>query len=400
MGTSNRREFLKKAAAGSASVAANLALTGLFPRRTFAESQSGFNRVAYRRLGSTGFKTSEVGFGCMNMSNPDLIHAAIDYGINYIDTAHGYMNGRNEEIVGQVMKTKRDKVFLTTKIKWGNPKAIPDMMETSIKRLQTDHVDLMLLHVCNSKKEILNEDFMKMFDDARKKGLTRFVGVSTHSNQAEVMDAAVESKFWEAVLTGYNYFSPPEVKASIEKTRKAGLAVIGMKTLLNPSTWPWQPLKDIRKDKNGKVNASQALLKWVLDDMYVDTIIPGITTFEQLADDVAIMSLPMSFGERHTIYKYGERLKGHYCRGVAGCTGCLDQCPKGVKVSDLNRCLMYADGYGDPALARENYNELPESSRVDICSECDECVVTCKNGLDLTENINRAKELFAKEMTV
>jgi len=395
MKVTNRRDFLRKAATGSATAAA-LTATGLYPRRTFAQSKSGFERIAYRELGSTGFKTSEVGFGAMNMDNADLINAAIDSGINYLDTAHVYMNGRNEEVVGQVMKTRRKEVFLTTKVPHRNPKQMPEMMETSLKRLQTDHVDLMLLHVTNARDQILNDDFMKMFDDARKKGICRFIGVSTHANQAEVLNAAVESKFWEAVLVGYNYFSPPEVGQAIERARKAGLATIGMKNLLNPAVWPWEPLDDIRRDaeKENGVSSSQALIKWVLDNPYMDTTIPGVTSFEQLSENVAIMGMPMSFGERRSLYRFGEDIKKHYCRGVAGCTGCKDQCPHGVDICELNRCVNYAYGYGNVSLAWENYRQLPQTSRVDVCSNCDECVVKCVNGLNLPQKISQAKELF------
>ena len=63
-------------------------------------------------------------------------------------------------------------------------------------------------------------------------------------------------------------------------------------------------------------------------------------------------------------------------------------------VSELNRCLGYVYGYGDYKLARENYEELPLSQRVDVCGDCKECVVKCINGLNLTENIQSAKELF------
>jgi len=80
---------------------------------------------------------------------------------------------------------------------------------------------------------------------------------------------------------------------------------------------------------------------------------------------------------------------------VTGCTGCQGQCPYGVQVSELNRCLGYAYGYGDMALARENYDRLPASSRVDMCGDCGECLVKCVNGINLTENISRARELFA-----
>jgi predicted aldo/keto reductase-like oxidoreductase len=162
------------------------------------------------------------------------VQAALDSGINYFDTAHEYMNGVNEETVGKVLKPVRGKVFLTTKIVPKKPADMMKEMEISLRRLQTDHVDLLLLHAVNQKKWTLLPEFMKVFEEARKKGMTRFIGVSTHENHAEVMDAAVESKLWQVVLTGYNYMSPKGVKEAIARTRKAGLGIVAMKTFLNP----------------------------------------------------------------------------------------------------------------------------------------------------------------------
>ena len=64
-------------------------------------------------------------------------------------------------------------------------------------------------------------------------------------------------------------------------------------------------------------------------------------------------------------------------------------------MSNLNRCLGYAYGYGDRRLAEENYINLTRSNRIDICNDCDECLVKCVHGLNLTENVQRARELFA-----
>ena len=394
MNSTNRREFLKNVACGSASVAVGLAGANLFPRRIFAQESSGFTRIVYRKLGSTGFMVSEIGFGCMNMRDAELVHAAIDSGINYLDTAHVYMNGINEEIIGRVMKTKRDKVFLTTKVgRRKNIEKVPGEIETSLKRLQTDHVDLLLFHVLDKKEEVQSDDYMKIFDDARKKGYTRFIGVSTHSNQTEVINAAVESKFWEAVLTGYNYFSPTHLTASIKKAREAGLAIIAMKSLIS-TVRPRKSFPDIRKDKTGKTTNQQALLKWVLENPYVDTTIPGMASFEHLADDLAVMGMKLTFDDQSILKRYTENTQGRYCQGVAGCTGCKDKCPKGMNISEIIRCINYAYGYRDIDMARENYKGLPESLRVDACLDCTECVVKCVNGLDLGYHIQQAKALF------
>ena len=145
----------------------------------------------------------------------------------------------------------------------------------------------------------------------------------------------------------------------------------------------------------GDITINQAALKWVLQNPYVDTTIPGMTSFDQLKEDLTVMGLRLSFYENRRLQRYGELMLGDYCRGVAGCTGCSGQCPKGVEICALNRCIGYAYGYGDMELAKENYDRLPASSRVDVCGDCDECAVKCVNGLDLNRTISRARELFA-----
>ncbi|MFA6470841.1 MAG: aldo/keto reductase [Candidatus Latescibacterota bacterium] len=391
MEKTNRRIFLKKAAMGSAAAGVGLTVGNIFPRRSAAEVPE-FQRIYYRELGSTGYKASEIGFGAMNTRDPELIHAAIDAGINYLDTAHSYMKGVNEEIIGTVMKTKRNKVFLSTKLRQVKASEMPGMLELSLKRLNTDHVDLLLLHITESREQALNEDYIKTFSDLKKKGMTRFIGVATHKNQAEVIDAAISSKVWEAVLVGYNFTSPPEVGQAVERARKAGIATIAMKTMI--SIDGRNPLGAPPELSKGKLNAAQSALKWVLQNPYIDTIVPGMTSFEHLAQDLAVMGTKMTFFDRRTLTRYAEaRLKGN-CRGAAGCTGCQGQCPFGVEICDLNRCVGYAYGYGDLELARENYSHLPPSSRVERCGECDTCQVKCVNGLDLDNTIRNARELF------
>ncbi len=386
----NRRQFLKNVTIGSA---AGACLTGHARGKVSAEETAGENSVRYRSLGSTGFRVSEIGFGAMNMRNPELVHAAIDSGINYIDTAHKYMNGTNEEIIGKVMKTKRDKVFLTTKIKSTVPEKMPEMIETSLRRLQTDHVDLLLLHNIEGKDHILRDDLVKVFDEARTKGQTRFVGFSSHSFPTDIIDAALEQKFWEAILVSYNYTSPPVVSQSIEKARKAGIAIIAMKSLMKGRNSA-QAKDDLLTGETGDLTVQQALLRWVLENQYVDTIIPGMTAFEHLEEDVAIMNMKLSNTDRDLLRRHSENLHGLYCRGTSGCTECEGECPFGVSVKEINRCLGYAYGYGDVKLAHENYRSLPRFSRADRCSDCDECLVKCKHGLDLTANIKRARTLF------
>jgi uncharacterized protein len=391
MDRTDRRGFMKSGAAAGMGIAA--ACTGT-KNNSSVQKKSESGNIRYRTLGSTGYEVSEIGFGAMNTRNAELIHAAIDAGINYVDTAHAYMRGVNEEIVGTVMKTKRDKVFLTTKIGVWQSKDISGMLAESLKRLQTDHVDLVLLHAVDDRESIVSEEMVEKFAEVKKKGMTRFIGVSTHSNQSVVLDEVTDGKFWDAVLVGYNYFSSKDVSVSIKRAREAGVAIIGMKNLLNPATNPWTPLGDIREDKSSAMKPTQALIKWVLEDPNVDTTIPGMESFEHLADDLAVMKMELAYDHKRALRQYGEAVKDHYCCGLSGCTGCQEKCPKGVNVNEINRCLGYVYGYGNTELARENYDRLDPSSKLENCADCSECSVKCVNGLNLTENIRLARSIF------
>lgn len=391
---SERRDFLKKAAAGAVAAGSGLTATAISGQKTFAKEVNVKSEIKYRTLGSTGYKVSEIGFGAMNTRNAELIHASIDAGLNYVDTAHVYMNGVNEEVVGSVMKTKRNKVFLTTKIEPENPKQMAEKVGISLNRLKTDHVDLLLLHSIDDKAPVLNDDYMKVFDEARKKGQTRFVGFSTHAFKGEVFDAAMKAGFWQAVLASYNYQSPPEVGECIEKARKSGIAIIGMKNLLNVKTNLKKLKGDINEDKKSKISLRQALLKWVLNNPNVDLVIPGMETFEHLTENLEIMGTKLGINDYELLEEYSLKLAGASCLGVSGCTGCREKCPAGVDVMQINRSLVYLYGYGNPELAAANYSALSRDNRLDKCDNCETCKVKCVNGQNLTDNIRRARELF------
>jgi len=100
--------------------------------------------LEYRTLGRTGLKVTTVGMGVMNCSDSAVVLRAFDLGINFFDTAPSYMGGRNEEMVGKTLKGKRDKVFIQTKLGTSDEKRMRDSVERSLRRLQTDYVDILL----------------------------------------------------------------------------------------------------------------------------------------------------------------------------------------------------------------------------------------------------------------
>jgi predicted aldo/keto reductase-like oxidoreductase len=216
---------------------------------------------------------------------------------------------------------------------------------------------------------------------------------------------------WDATTVTYNFLSPEPATRAIERARKAGLAIIAMKNLLNTnnpvdrlshpprqasgsSGLERETLGDIRDGEFSGTTPQQALIKWVLSNEFVDTAVPGMTSFEHLEDDLAVMHLDFTFKTREVLEKHGKMLENRYCRGVLGCTVCEAQCPNGVRVGEVNRCLGYAVGYGDMRLARENYNLLPLGTGMEKCADCNVCRVRCRYGLDVRANMRMAYALF------
>jgi predicted aldo/keto reductase-like oxidoreductase len=244
--------------------------------------------------------------------------------------------------------------------------------------------------------------------------MARFTGFSTHAPET-ILPLVLPVGAWDAVMVTYNYLSPPGVTDLIRRTRESGIAVIAMKNLINMSVPdPYEtpemfarrssvqgrgpavsrnPLGDIRAEKSADTTPQQALIRWVLNNPHVDVAIPGMTSFEHLEDDLAVMNLDVGLDE-NLLQGHLNRLRNRYCRGMLGCRDCEGQCPHGVEVHEINRCLGYVYGYGDIRLARENYQRLPSHARAEACSNCDSCKVKCVNGLDMNEQILRARALF------
>ena len=378
MDTISRRAFLKHGA---------IAGTVLYTSRAIPQTAPAApGTIRYRALGSTGWQASEIGFGAMNMRDPELVRAAFDAGINYFDTADGYMNGVNEEVLGAALAPNREKVFITTKVNSGtDPARLERDVNACLKRLRTDYIDALLLHG-GSSRQMRNQQCIDAFGGILRGGKVRFAGVSTHSDIAAVLDSATESKFWQIATLSYNYTSPREVTNAVARARASGMAIVAMKTLNKG--------RGSARSASPEITPNQAALKYVLQNRNIDTTIPGMTSFEHLTEDMAVMKMELSSADRRELERYGETLGGAFCSGILGCTACESQCPKGVSVREINRCLGYAYGYRDIELAQENYRRLPAANRLGACLECGECAVKCVHGLDLNKQIRKARSLF------
>jgi hypothetical protein len=381
----SRRAFIKAGLWGGAGAAACF---GGLPDFVSAAS-TGFSEnpaPVYRTLGRTGLKITVVSFGAMLTPEPEVIRAGLDQGINYIDTARRYMNGKNEGIVAQAIKGRRDKVYLATKARptSDTKKEIFQDVEESLIELQTDHIDVIQLHSLKSKERAFIPEVREALVQLRKQGKARFFGVTTHTNQAEVVNALADDpdRFFDVALVGYNFKSPPEIKQAIARASQAGIGIVAMKT----QTGGYQTTA------LGPVSPHQAALKWTLQDPNITAAIPGMKDLAHLKEDLAVMGMALTRGDEQILKRYGQAISPYYCQLCGSCEGF---CSRGVAISDINRCLMYAEAYGSLDLAVDTYREIPTRASLKACLECSECTASCVNGLNIPAKLERASRLFA-----
>jgi uncharacterized protein len=372
----SRRDFLKIGIAGVAASVGFGRMDGLLHAEITPVP-------VLRTLGRTGLKVTTVAYGAMLTPEHEVIRAGLDMGINYVDTARVYLSGRSEEIVSRAIKGIRDKLYVATKTRRASntKEEIFKDVETSLTNLQTDHIDVIQLHGLDSPQRAFIPEVREAYAKLREQGKVRFFGVTTHTNQAEVVNAIADdpTKFFDTVLVQYNFKADVSVKQAIARAAKAGIGVIAMKTQAG----------GYKTEELGSVSPHQAALKWVLQDTNVACAIPGMKTLGHINELVAVMGMKLAQSDERILQRYGQAIDPYYCRLCGECEG---TCPNGVQISIVNRALMYAEGYGELGLATETFEEARNAG---LCSDCTGCVARCVNGLNIAAKMGDAGRLFA-----
>ena len=378
----DRRGFLRTGITGAAGIVA------LSPSLVSAANAGQQDNIIYRTLGKTGMKVPVISFGVMRADNPNLCKAAYDKGIKLFDTANGYQNGNNETMLGNLLKDyPRNSFYLATKVKpigvdkEGKPTdqtTADDFLakfNTSLSRLQMDYVDILYIHDIRNPEMLEYKPIISAVKKLKKDGKIKFMGFSTHANEAVVIDAAASLNTFDVILTSYNFKQTyiNELTAAIKKANQAGIGIVAMKTLAGGGF--------LDKEKTKPIN-STAALKWVLSNPDITTTIPGMTDFDQLDLNVKILAdITITESEKKDLLIAAAET-GLYC---TGCTKCLQACPKNLPVPDLMRAYMYAYGYSNPGMAYSLLGELGTNDNP--CSDCNSCQVKCTKNFNIREKI-------------
>lgn len=393
----SRRELLRGTAALGVAVSAGVAHVA-----NTAGAPAQREGMRYRRLGRTGLRVSEIGFGGYPVDDPDTVRYAVDRGITYFDTSHCYRGGRSEEILGEGLKGVRDRVVLVTK--WcphhvGRPptkRTFLEILDASLRRLRTDHVDVILNHEVGERSDghgarrLDNPQMHEAFEAAKKAGKARFLGMSGHDpDLMQVMNHAVDLRRFDVLLGRYSFLDYPDQDRLIAKASKQGVAFVAMKTLAGAKG------ADLDKFRDRHTSFKQAALKWVLSNAKVSTLIISINSRRQVDEYVAASGQKLSDADHQVLEDYATFFSQEVCRYDGACQAA---CPQDVRIADILRYSMYYHEYQQESRAVESYAKLVASERAAHCAHCaGYCEQACAYDLPVKTLLLKARGALERE---
>jgi aryl-alcohol dehydrogenase-like predicted oxidoreductase len=382
----NRRDFMKTTAAAAAVFAAS-------PLKTEAATERPSVKK-YREIGKTGLKMSDISFGTGKLSAASMILRAVDYGINYFDTAPDY--GQAEKTIGEAMgKIPRSRVILSTK--FCNPIPYPGHLplgtkkkdyiasvDGSLSRLKTDYVDFIFVHAIGEmnkdiekeKRRLLDDEMLSAVEALKKAGKVRFLATSSHGpdNMEELLMTAVRSGHFDMVQPSFNFMKFPKLPDVIKEAKARGVGVVAMKTLAGA--------KDMNIPARNREFA-HAAFAWVLKHPEVSGLIVTMKTVSEMEMYLGASGKEFTAVDAAALDRYAQLFGREYCR--TGCGECGQSCPKGVAIATIMRYRMYFRDYGMEKRAIESYASLKDKS--DVCSSCETpaCIAGCPYGLPVKD---------------
>jgi uncharacterized protein len=375
----SRRQFLQ---AGLALPAAGLVSKNLDPLQQSEKKEA---QVVYRQLGKTNLRPSGVGYGIGFTPYKDVVARALDMGINYFDTSRDYAD--SEKTFSEVMKgRKRDKIIIATKSGLPTKEGVLKDIDTSLKMLGTDYIDIWHLH---ARDNPIKDDLLEAMRICKKSGKARYLGFSCHDPN-NMVDFLLKTKVFDVMQMTYSFpIGGFYRNKAVDKLHKAGIGVIAMKVAVGLTGLH---IKNFDNPPAAKGEGVLAGIKWVLNNPGIGTTVPHMKTIEELEMNFRAMAEPYTPKDEKLLYVMNEQIRPDYCRM---CYECKGQCDKGMPVTDVLRFLAYHDFCGNYHQAAMKFRELAKEVRDVRCSDCSSCSIQCPNGVHVQDRLIRAQELLA-----
>lgn len=400
----NRRSFLQLSALTGVATGIPWTTAGA---RAAAESPSTSNHVdsavsEYVRLGRTDLEISDISFGSSRLRSGEehLVHRALDKGVNYIDTAESYTNGASETVIGNALKgRRRDDVYIATKASVGandSATSIMERLDGSLRRLQTDYVDVFFNHAVNDIERLKNPEWFEFVEQAKRQGKIRFTGMSGHGGYLiDCVNYAVDQDMFDVMLLAHNFGEDPAfyeqftrafdfvanqkgLPKAMQRAKEKDVGIVAMKVLRGAK------LNDMRPFEKGGHTYAQAAFKWALRMDTTDAAVISMTSADLIDEFLgASGQREITQYDYELLEQYARLTDMTYCRQA--CNDCEGSCPFDVPISDVLRTRMYAVDYQDIDFAKREYAEL--GAAASPCLNCDgsPCKDACTHGLNIAK---------------
>ncbi|MDD3985086.1 MAG: aldo/keto reductase [Methanobacterium sp.] len=378
--------------------------------------------MLYRTLGKTGEKVSILGFGCMRLPILDgtpenintklatqMIHYAIDEGVNYIDTAFPYHGGMSEILVGNALQNGyRDNVYLSTKLPCWLVRKKEDLnfyLDKQLEKLQTDRIDFYLLHGVhrNFWNTLTDMDVFEFLDSAIADVKIGYAGFSFH-DEYDFFREVVDSYNWSFSQIQNNYMDQQfqAGKAGLEYLASKNLGTIIMEPLRGGCLTTNIPVEVKEIWDNAEVNRSPAewAFRFLWNQPEVDVVLSGMTTIEQVRENIKIADQ----GHIHSLTDdeldlYNE-VKEIYTEKIhVRCTACnyCVPCKRGVDIPLNLNLLNDIYIYNNMKKPIGNYTFLKaKKMSASFCNECGECEDKCPQNIPIIKYLKETVQKFEK----
>ncbi|MDR1947941.1 MAG: aldo/keto reductase [Spirochaetaceae bacterium] len=376
--------------------------------------------MLYRPYGKLGYQVSALGVGCMRLPRIidgqetrvdlekafEIIRYAADHGVTYFDTAYGYHHGKSEEVLGEALEGgRRDKVRIVTKQPFGvmtTQEAVRRNLENTLKKLRTGYIDVYLIHNIQAAtwEEIKKRKIIEEYEKFKAEGLIRAIGFSYHG-LFPAFKEVLSFYDWDMCQVMQNLIDvDKEVTAeAISIAGEKGCALVIMEPLRGGGlATPPPPVRAIYDNYPVKRSPVEWAFRHVLDYPQVSTILSGVSTLEQLKEDIEIFSKPdalpycLSEAEKDILRQVKARYESLASIRCTACEYCLP-CPQGVRIPEV--FTKYNDGimFGNFDQPRRGYyfqtNAKQDASR---CVACGACEKKCPQHLEIIKDLKTAHE--------
>ena len=336
-------------------------------------------------LGKTNLVIEKNGFGCLPIQRISeqeavrLLHKAYDGGINFFDTARAYSD--SEQKVGAAFSSMRDKIVLATKTGAQTAEGFRKDLETSLRTLKTDYIDIYQFHNPAFCPKPGGED--GLYDaalEAKKQGKIRHISITNH--RLAVAQEAIDSGLYASLQFPFSYLAGEQELALVEGCRAHGMGFIAMKAL-----------------SGGLINNSAAA--YAFEAQY-DNVLPiwGVQRKSELEEFISYIDNPPVMNDeiKALIEHDRKELSGEFCRGCGYCM----PCPAGIEINNCARMsLMLRRAPSDAQLTPEMQAKM---KKIENCLHCNKCKSKCPYGLDtpalLQKNYEDYKRVLAGEVSV